>query len=163
MKNKTLTYLLALVVCLIWGLIIYRLLAGSSDSDDIPAKTETMAAKDPLDDYSVITDTSHLLLNYRDPFGLTVQKDTIKRSSKKSIQDKVKTPIEPVINWAFIKYSGYMRNPGSKKLITILSINGKSVSLIEGETAQAVKLIQNKVDSVKVSFNGKTRFIALNK
>jgi len=157
MKNKKLTYLLGLVVAVVWGLIIYRVIVASGGSDDnLPVVAKT-AVKEPYDDDKPPKDTIHLLLNYRDPFGLVQFKDTTRASAnKRTVTNRT---VAPIFDWSFIKYSGYIRNPGSKKLIAIMSINGESVTMAEGETADKVKLIKNMRDSVKVSFNGRSHFI----
>jgi hypothetical protein len=49
----------------------------------------------------------------------------------------------------------------SKKLITLVSINGKDEMFSESETKDHVKLIKNLRDSIRISFNGKTKFITI--
>lgn len=160
MKNKKLTYVLILAVLVVWGLIVYRVVSGlRSDSDNLPVATAPIK-KEPYNDYSIPKDTTRLLLNYRDPFGLAKQKDTSKTLPGHD-RKVAGTVLKPVFNWGFIKYFGYMRNPGSKKLVAIFNINGKNVNMAEGETIDKVKLIKNMGDSVKVSCDGKTKFIAI--
>ena len=158
MRSKKLTYFLLLLVAVVWGLIIYRIVAAAGNNDDAPANIAIAPIKEPYNDYTIPKDTTRLLLNYRDPFGLTAFKDTSKAVLK---VNRSRNIAKTMVNWTFIKYSGYMHNPGSKKLIAILTINGKTINMAEGETVDKVKLIQNKRDSVKVLFNGKTKFIAL--
>ena len=69
--------------------------------------------------------------------------------------------LKPAMNWSFISYSGYIRNPSTKKLIALVSINGQSTTLAEGESKNQVKLIKNLRDSIKISYGGKTKFIAI--
>jgi len=163
MKNKNMTYLLGLVVVIVWGIIIYRLFeaSGGGDDDTAPVVSNNIK-KEPYNDFSVPKDTTHLLLNYRDPFGLVKQKDTVKLHSKKSYP-LMGLPViaKPTFNWGFIQYSGYILNPGSKRLVTLISVNGKNETLLEGETKSQVKLIKNFRDSIKISFNGKTKFIPI--
>ncbi|MFI5139272.1 MAG: hypothetical protein ACHQIM_15720 [Sphingobacteriales bacterium] len=162
MKNKKLTYFLGFVVVMVWGVIIYRIIDASSGGDDPVSVVSNAPQKEAYNDFAVAKDTTHLLLNYRDPFGLIKQKDTLNLAVKKSYHKSVVSmPQKQAINWGFIQYSGYIRNPGSKKLITLLSINGKNEMLSEGESRGSVKLIKNLRDSIKISFNGKTKFIAI--
>jgi hypothetical protein len=162
MKNKKLTYLLGFVVLIVWGMIIYRIFDASNgnDDDNLPV-TAAKPVKEAFNDFSIPEDTTRLLLNYRDPFGLIKQKDTamvvVRSRSLKTILPLNK----PVFNWIFIKYSGYILNPDSKKLVALVSINGQNVMLAEGETKNQVKLIRNLKDSIKVSFNGKIKFIPI--
>jgi hypothetical protein len=159
-KNKKLTYLLGLVVLVVWGMIIYRIVDEAGGSDDDQPEAPPKAAKELYNDFATPKDTAHLLLNYRDPFGLVKQKDTSRVIPRKTSNKKVATTLKPM-DWGFIKYSGYILNPGSKKLIALVSINGQNVTLSEGETKGNVKLIKNLRDSIKISFDGKTKFIMI--
>jgi len=163
MKNKKMVYILGLAVAIVWGLIIYRIVdaAGGGGDDAAPVAVSNLP-KEPYNDFSVQKDTERLLLNYRDPFGLVKQKDTADLRTKRNfIKTAAATPAKPAFNWGFIQYAGYIRNPGSNKIITIISINGKNEMLAEGETKSQVKLIKNLGDSVQISFNGKTKFILI--
>jgi hypothetical protein len=160
MKSKVTMYILGALVAVVWGLIIYRVYDSvGSGNDDIPAGT-SKPAKEAFNDYAVPPDTTHLALNYHDPFSEEKIADTITRvkvSSTKSREEK-----KPVaMNWGFITYSGYVNNPAGKKLLAVMHINGKAVMLNEGETSQNVKLLKNMRDSVKVSFGGKTKIISM--
>ncbi|HEY2583460.1 MAG TPA: hypothetical protein VGI43_16730 [Mucilaginibacter sp.] len=162
MKNKRMTYVLGFVVIVVWGLIIQRLFAAAGGGDDDSTPTASnLPKKEPYNDFAITKDTTHLLLNYRDPFGLIKQKDTTRSVKKNYPISTVSIPEKPAFNWGFIQYDGYMRNPDSKKLITLVSINGKNEMLDEGEVKDQVKLIKNLVDSIKISFNGKTKFITM--
>ena len=157
------TYLLGLAVLIVWGLIIYRIFNAADGSDDDANKPVLKERpKETYNDYAMVKDTTHLLLNYRDPFGLTKPKDTAEIPIKKLIHNTA-LPIapKPVFNWNFIQYSGYIRNPGSKRLVTLVNINGKSETLTEGETKSQVHLLKNMKDSIKISYNGKTKFITM--
>lgn len=161
MKNKKFTYLLGLTVAILWGLILYRVVdwAGGSDNDPLPA----VSAKRPKEayyDYALPKDTTHLLLNYRDPFGLVKMKDMAQMPLKKTHRPLTMVA-KPALNWSFIKYSGYIRNRASKKLIALVNVNGKNVMLSEGDTKEQVKLLKNMRDSIRVSFSGQTKCISL--
>jgi hypothetical protein len=158
MKNKKSIYLLGLGVAIIWGTIINRVFNAVAGTDDTALPNAAKITKEAYNDYTLPKDTTHLLLNYRDPFGLKKQQDTVRAVVKRT----EKTPVmKPVFNWGFIKYSGYIRNPDSKKMIALLNINGKNVMLAEGETAGNVKLVKNMRDSVKVNFNSMNKFISM--
>jgi hypothetical protein len=162
MKNKKFTYILGILVSIVWGVIIYRIFASvASNKDDTPV-TKPRVNTQAYNDYTIPKDTSRLLLNYKDPFGLKKQKDTTSQvTTKPLVINTNKQLLKPVFNWNFIKYSGFIRNPGSKKLLAVVNINGKPITMAEGETAEQVKLIKNLQDSIKVSFNGKTAFIKM--
>jgi hypothetical protein len=160
-KNKNMTYLLGLVVLVVWGMIIYRVFNVFNSNDEGAPAAVVKSAKEAYNDFSIPKDTTRLLLNYRDPFGLTRQKDTdrvvIRRISERKIPVQVNKPMD----WSFIKYSGYMLNPGTKKMIALLSINGQNITLSEGQTKNDVRLIKNMRDSIKIVYAGKTKFISI--
>jgi len=159
-KGKTTTYVLGFAVAMLWVVIIYRVVDWAKASDDSTPIIAPAYKKEAYDDYTAPKDTAKLLLNYRDPFGQSHKKDTVitgvNRPGIKSF-----TPIIPkaTFNWNFIQYAGYIRNPDSKKLVTFVTINGKSATLSEGEIRDNVKLLKNLRDSIKISYNGKTKYI----
>ncbi|MBS1520718.1 MAG: hypothetical protein JST50_06975 [Bacteroidetes bacterium] len=162
MKNKKLTYLLIVIVAGLWGLIIYSVLGAVSADDDTSAQAPISIVKEAYNDFSVPKDTAKLLLNYRDPFGIVKQKDTTSIKAVKSLAHPVVPAVtKPAMNWSFITYSGYIRNPSTKKLITLVNINGQNTTLSEGESKSQVKLLKNLRDSIKVSYAGKTKFISI--
>ena len=161
MKNKKLTYFLLVVVAAVWGIIIYRILnaAQATDEPDIPAAVRPV--KEEYNDFSLPKDTARLLLNYRDPFGLTVVKDTTKTTIRTGPVKPAATAVKPTVNWSFISYAGYIRNPATKRLVALVSINGQNVTLAEGETRSQVKLLKNLRDSIKIVYAGKIKFITI--
>lgn len=164
MKNKKLTYFLIAVVTGLWGLIIYRVIGAATADDDASLPVATTRVKEAYNDFSLPKDTAKLLLNYRDPFGSAKAKDTAANRPQKPVL--IKNPamprvVKPAMNWSFISYSGYIRNPSTKKLVALVSINGQSTTLAEGESKSQVKLIKNLRDSIKISYGGKTKFIAI--
>lgn len=164
MKNKAVTYLLGAVVVVLWGLILYRVFAAVGGDDDEAPIVSTIKTKEAYNDFAIPKDTSKLLLNYRDPFGLVKQKDTaitpIRRAVSGPGTAKAK-PAAPAFNWSFIQYSGYIRNPASKKMITMVVINGQNFTMTDGDSRAGVKLFKNMRDSIKIGFQGKTKFITI--
>ena len=169
MKNKAMVYFLGFMVAIIWGVIIYRIISALNKEDDpvMPAVVSPMK-KEPMDDRMLVRDTGSLRLNYRDPFGQAkAEKDTVQlpvRQLIRPVGTQTFRPLapKPAINWNFIKYSGYIRNPRNKKLIALVNINGKSLMMSEGESAEQVKILKNLKDSIKVSFNNHIKYIAVN-
>jgi hypothetical protein len=155
-----LTYGLGLVVLVVWGLIIYRVVdAAGGDDGPLPSATVKIS-KGPYNDFALAADTTKLLLNYRDPFGLVKQKDTAAPVKRLHFKSVAALASKPAFNWGFIQYSGYMYNPSSKKMVALISINGKSEMITEGATKDNIKLIKNMRDSIKISYNGMTKFIS---
>lgn len=167
MKNKAMTYVLGFAVVAVWGLIIYRILQATGGDDTPSFQNATVVKKEAFNDYAIPKDTTHLLLNYRDPFS-EKKIDTMVIPARKTM-DHLKNnfapakPVKPAINWNFIRYTGFINNPGSKKFLAMISINGREVMMAEGETVDQVKLIKNSRDSVKIMYQGATKFITMNK
>jgi hypothetical protein len=160
MKQKKMTNILGLLVLLVWGLIIYRVVMSMAGDNGARAPALQPLVKEAYNDYSATKDTCKLRLNYRDPFS-AAPKDTVVLPKLRSLGKPAALP-QPVINWGAIKYSGFIRNPKSHKLLAIMVVNGKNIMLAEGEIADEVKLLKNLKDSVKISYKNKTRFITMN-
>lgn len=160
MKSKKATYVLLLLVVVIWGLIL-RKAASSIDSDRVlQVSFSRHIQKEPLNDYGDV-DTANLLLNYRDPFGM-VKADTATKIKLERVLSTGVVLNHPAINWDMVKYAGYIRNPRSKSLLAILNFNGKNFMMREGETVEKLKLLLNMHDSLKVLYMGEVGFIKLN-
>lgn len=153
------TYFLGAAVIIIWLLVFKTVkdIMGSDNSEEMPViKPPT---KEAFNDYAYKEDTTRLNLKYRDPFGLLKQPDTVKKITHLSRKSTVSVP--KTFDWGFVSYSGFIRNPGSKRLIAIITINGKPAMMEEGETTNEVKLLKNQRDSVKIEYKGKTKFIGM--
>ncbi len=161
MKSKKFTYALGLIVLVVWGIIIFRVLGTLNTDNEGKSGPAEKVMKEKYDDYAVVKDTAKLMLNYRDPFGLVPFKDTTRKWAEKPLATNISQSIKQPFNWSFIKYSGYIRSTGSKKMLAVVSINGKTVMLEEGETAEQVRLDKNRQDSIKVTFNRKSTFIKM--
>ncbi|MFD2162267.1 hypothetical protein ACFSJU_07670 [Paradesertivirga mongoliensis] len=166
MKNKALTYLLILSVSAVWGIIFYRVFSAT-DSDEVvsgPLQKSTFV-NESLDDYK-LKDTFTLALNYGDPF-LENSSEAIKANEPASQNTAVAIaihnpqPIAPQVNWDAVKYTGYVLNSSDKRVTAIMTLNGKEYMLSEGQDVAGLKLLKNLKDSVKVIYQGKTKFIRI--
>ncbi|MCD0487356.1 hypothetical protein LPB86_03890 [Pedobacter sp. MC2016-14] len=162
-KNKKLTYLLICAVAAVWGIVIYRLFFAEVAEDYQPAFAERKMVHEPYDQYAELPDTFKLALNYRDPFlgALAKSPTTVTAPVKPAVQViplPVK-PLPPVINWAAIQYTGSITNPVTKKIVSIVTVNGRERMLGEGEVFEGLKLIKNKRDSILVLWQGKQKYI----
>jgi hypothetical protein len=157
MNKKTTNLFLGIAVVAIWGGAGYRLISGLGDAEE-PLPVTAPVVKRAPEDFAPAVDTARLRLNYHDPFGLAaipVQKDTTHRQNGGR-----KAFIKPVTpDMSFIKYAGYISNPGAKRTVVMLQINGKTLMLNVGESAEGIKLLQNMRDSVKVLYRKQVRFI----
>ena len=167
MKNKPITYLLIVSVAAVWGIIFYRMFSGTGNEEmDRRPTVRLGSVNESLDDYK-FKDTFKLALNYRDPFlGNLLNKietapvENIAENSSAVAFIRPK-PIKPQINWEMIKYNGCIINPLGKRVVAIMIINGKEQMLLEGQTADGVKLLKNYKDSIKVYYQSQIKFIRL--
>lgn len=162
-KHKKLTYLLICVVTAVWGVIIYRLFFNEEDVAYKPGFVAVEPKKEPYDQYQVNNDTARLRLNYRDPFINTTD---IEPDAKEPDLSGHRPPVNlnpPVVpapvDWSTIKYAGYIINPVTKKLVSVIVVNNRERMLAEGEIFEGVKLLKNKRDSILVSWRGKQKYI----
>lgn len=160
-KNKNVTYLLICAVAVVWGIIIYRLFFLDAGEDGEKVFLKASVTHEAYDKYLVKNDTFKLALNYRDPFpGKNPPPATIPITTVTApVNPKPFKPLPPPVNWSGIKYSGYITNPKTKKMVAILIVNGKERMTAEGESLEGVKLLKNKKDSILVSWMGKQKYI----
>ncbi len=165
MKNKKATYALGFAVLVVWGLILYRIFHTDVEERGFGA-APAAAPKEVLNDYSITPDTARLRLNYRDPFGSgsTLPDTAHHLANHLTIFHPVPAfSLKPVqTDWAFIRYSGFVRNPKNKRLIAMVNIRGKDMMMSEGETADEVRLVKNLQDSVRVWYKGQSKIIKIN-
>jgi hypothetical protein len=157
-KNKVVTYLLIAAVLVVWGLIIYKIIGAYSVGEE-DTYTPPAIQKEKYDDYAVPKDTAKLVLNYRDPFGMAVKKDT----ARPKIQGTPRfIPVTKTgFNWDIVRYSGYIKNAGSKKLIAVMHIDGREAMMSEGEVIDQIRLVRNLKDSILISREGKKKYIRI--
>ena len=161
MKNKWLTYFLGSVVMGVWGIIFYKIFNSWADDDKSSLLSYSYSLpKEELYDYSS-KDTFNLLLNYKDPFRITSYKPELSKriSSEKKrghfvVRSKTDQPHSVI-------YFGYIGEPGSQKMLTIVKINGKDEIMRVGEIIGKIKLLKNYKDSIKISNNGKVTYVKL--
>lgn len=160
MKNKWFTYFLGLLVLIVWGLIFYKIIYSEDSRNAKDYSTGHLSFKEILNDYST-SDTLHLSLNYSDPFRISrnyansVGKEVITQNIRPSVVRK------QVLQNKVIIYSGYVKNSGSSKFLSVLSVDGRDAIMHEGDTFEEVKLLKNYVDSIKILSNGKISYIKL--
>ena len=165
MKSKPLTYLLIVSVAAVWGIIFYRIFSAQGDEEiSFTPLTKYNKVNESLDDY-VMKDTFTLSLNYRDPFLTDVSDANIiiaKIASEAQNSTAVnELPHKAAINWNIIKYTGIISNPLKKSPVAIVQVNGTEHIMKEGESMDGVKLIRILRDSVKVTYQNKTKFITI--
>ena len=166
MKNKGVTYLLLVIVCAIWGIIIFRIIKGMSGDEEINTvnNSQTFTSNDKAEE------TYNIIASYRDPFlgGIRQVYSHSEQSASSTTQTRVvkpKTviakPITPalpptpavVIDWSFIHFKGLISNKGGKA-VGIVSINGNEHIITANDQVGDVKITALNKDSVSVVYKG---------
>ena len=146
-------HILLPAVIVIWGLIGYQLFtflnqSEASGYDAAPGNRKATAGK--------VEKSYALLGNYRDPFlrkknrridlsGSSVQ------SRKITTNVKLNTP-DVAVDWSVISYSGTIENNKSKTKIALISKQGKSAIVKEGESIGGFTVVRIWKDSIKVGY-----------
>lgn len=161
-KNKKLTYFLICAVALVWGVILYRVFFNNAEEDYVPKSGIADVKHEPYDQYVLKEDTFKLALNYKDPFlgGIVAASEpNLSGPVVKQVNFVPPMPARPTVDWSVIKYSGYIINPLTKKMVSIIVVNGRERMLAEGEHFEGAQLLKNKRDSVLISWKGKQKYI----
>lgn len=148
MTKKTKTYILIVVVVLIWGVVIYNIASAVSGSDDT---VEIQFQPDPINlNLENKRDTFNLIADYRDPFLGVVTKAAVQRTKKKAKPAKVQTPKEPLPS---ITYSGYMRDPENGTPVFFINVNNEQLMMKLTEVVGQIKLLSGSDKQVVLIYN----------
>ena len=163
MKNKKLIYLLLPLNIILWGYIGYSLY--SSVKQPVNYKNSNLYSDNKVL-LNGAPDTFKLLLNYRDPFtgrvghSGKVNSDNIAKPAKPFILKKSQPkPEKSTLRWPEIQYHGMMKNPGTQKMTTIITINQSNYIMKPGEMRDSVTLVKVYKDSVLVKLQSESKFI----
>jgi hypothetical protein len=162
MKGKALTYVLMACVAAVWGIIFYRIYLGVAEDEPTIATAHT-AKVAYFKMVNHANDTVKLDLAYRNPFEEKNFVNIEEKADRSEPITKIAAPQmpKPQVNWSGIIYSGYISNPSSKQKLAILSVNGKETLLVEGQSANGLKLLKYLGDSIKVQYQGETKHIRI--
>lgn len=128
MKNKALTYLLIVVVAVIWYQVFLRIKSNVTANDDGSLALSQQNLKFVL----IQKDTFLLDASYRDPF---IGKSKLETSDipVQEIIPPPPTPAKPQFTWPTINYYGWVRKTDSKNPLCIVNIDGMLLYLRKGE------------------------------
>lgn len=150
MKNKLLTYLLIVLVIVVWGLIFMRLFSTSKEE----IRTQRVINTKYTIDTSILNTKYTLRLNYIDPFLGQKNKVFLLSKPKKNIKVKEKVQQEPID----AQYMGMISNKKQKSVLALIRLNGEEYYLSVGETIDEVELIKCSETSIVLK-KGKTKYI----
>ena len=150
MKKKSFTYILLIVVAIIWFQVFARV-KGSFFGEEAP---EHQPIKNSMVMAPKVKDTFALNANYRDPFqdgGFTAVEE-INENEIEQLMERPKPP--PPVYWPKIKYYGIVRNTESTKPLAIVNVDGVQLMLRKGEEI---------FDGIKLSAIGRDSILVVNK
>lgn len=143
MKNKWFTYLLIVVVLLVWGLILSRLISSTES-------TPNLAVSNLLRTDTLKVPTKYtLLLNYQEPFLHTKYKPINTRTKHVQVKKRVNPEIPNV------KYKGLIRNKKNpRNTIVLLEIENTESYMKVNQVVLGIKLLKFEEKKVLISKDG---------
>jgi len=160
-QSKKTTYLLLVCVAGLWGLIFYRVFQVAEVPDERvfekpPQKAHYFKAVDHSND------TTKLRFDYRDPFKVALPNFAEGNLNKQPVNALPSIVAQkPKVNWADVRYNGFIENKKTGQKLAIMIINGSEQMLAEGQTVKGFKLIKHYPDSVKLNYQYETKYIRL--
>ncbi len=143
MKNKWFTYLLIVVVLLVWGLIISRVISSTESTPNAPVSN--LLRTDTLKVPTKYT----LLLNYQEPFLHTEYKPINTRTKHIQVKKRVNPEIPNV------KYKGLILNKKNpKNTIVLLEIENTESYMKVNQVVLGIKLLKFEEKKVLISKDG---------
>jgi hypothetical protein len=155
MKNKKLVYILIPGTLLVWGLIIYKIVAHTGGNDTTAFQPTPMENKMNTE---LLKDTFSIHPTYRDPFsGKPLKKNTTAVTTLPIIKK-----VEPLLitaNWPEINYGGIVKNQQSSKQLVLVLINGQSTMMTVGQSVNNLLLTKVFRDSIEVQLGKEKKYI----
>lgn len=151
MKNKRNTYILLVVVLIIWGLIAYKIISslGGNDVVVLQQNTEVSFNPKPIQE----TDTFSIKADYRDPFLGTIEKPKTISKPRVIKPQEIEIPIN---------YSGMVRDQNTNESIFFVHINNRQHLMKINNVVDSVKLVKGNEKEITVNYNKKNKTIKLN-
>ncbi|HBL77425.1 MAG: hypothetical protein A2W90_21350 [Bacteroidetes bacterium GWF2_42_66] len=144
MKNKKFTYFVLIpAVIVVWGLIVYKIIARDSNTAPGNFMPETVAKEEKI----VRNEEYKLLNNYPDPFSI----EKIAVPVKKTEKTRVSPPSVPKYNWPDIRFNGYILNGDIAR--AHITINGENkILMLNDNFSDGYILTGITKDSIKVRY-----------
>jgi len=157
MKSKKFTYVLLIIVAIIWYKVFFKV-----KSSFFSVQVEVVQPNVSSQSFSpIIRDTFKLEISYNDPFipytSLSHQLNTDEKENEAHIQRNVS-----VFVWPSIKYYGMMKKESSKKSLAILSVDDFKLMARKGEelfNGFYVRKIYK--DSILIGYKNKRKYFKI--
>ncbi len=134
MKSKALTYVMLIVVGIIWYQVFFRVKNNlMGDDTEVPKPNQANISVN-----AIARDTVELNVDYRDPFhydkvvkGVSLVSDAqLAQTTPKPIKPRKR---KPQFVWPKVSYHGLIRNRSSKHPLALVRVDGLVYNLRKGE------------------------------
>lgn len=155
MNSKRIRIVLVVVALLVWGIIIFKIVAHFGNNEEKVIKQRDV--QNPIAKTN-LPDTFNLLLGYPDPFlsGVEEPKPIVVSSQPIMSKPTIPKPQPVVLPFPHIKYAGLVSNKQTCKLVGIVNISGEQYLVKQGEKIESVTIEKMYKDSILIS-NGQTK------
>ena len=171
MKDKRLLYFLLPAVTLVWGLIIWRIWAATSEPQEMAALPASPVLANPR---QASTRPPRLLLSYGDPFtsikmGRSSQDNPpapvaihassslqlVPAPSTSHLALPVRAAVPPVVvaaavTWPQVKYLGTITHTNGQTQVALLSIDNEEAVVKVGQRVRSIQVLHLFKDSVQL-------------
>jgi len=151
MKSKKLTYVLLIVVALIWYKVFFRVKANLFGEEVL---VENIQSEEGINMMITNKDTVDLKLNYRDPFG---DYSIVPIKIEKVEIQTPKVQLKKIV-WPSVSYIGRVKQTESKNPLAIVRIDGVQLFIRNNEEVYEdfrVKKIGR--DSISIRYKGESK------
>lgn len=155
MNKKYLNIILIILLCFIWGSVIYKYFIKNESLKEQHQEVINLNANY---NYVVIKDTFKLNINNKDPFKVSKNKfysKIVKPLEKKALKKSTKSNTL----WPNISYYGFVRGEKNKTKLALIEVNNRLYRKRENEKIEDLYLLKAYGDSVIVSLNNNTKTI----
>ena len=166
MKNKKLSYVLAPVVILVWGLIFYKLFFSTNNGIIVADKTKKQKK---VNEYKAENNNFALLVDYRDPFLSGIEQfeenqDLLNQQEQQNnLQQQIKKTPEPkpqkIVLFPNVQYRGMIKNKTDKRTLAVLVFQGKEKLVSSGESYNDVRVKRIYADSLVIVYESVVKTI----
>ena len=154
LKNKKITYLLIILVALIWGLIFYKIYSNFGGKKQVEKSfSHSTARVENRKRDSVFT----LLLYYPDPFLKGTDQSTDELLSTVTIN----TVTSRIVNWPLIEYRGLLNSSNSNECLAFLMVQSSDFLVKQGKVYGSVKIRTILRDSIFVEYQNESRWLPI--
>ena len=154
LKNKKITYLLIMLVALIWGMIFYKIYSKFGEKKQIERSSplSVVAIENGLRD-SVFT----LSLDYPDPFlkGMGQSSETPLVSAAKNTGNPM------IVSWPLIEYRGLLTSNSKNESTGLLRIQSSNLLVKQGKVYAAIKIRTLTRDSIFMEYQNESRWLPI--